>query len=100
MYCHSDGLGLKEEGAHCAPSILITFINMVLFKSSYPPNGEVPDCDPYMYGGQEGFQKLLVVIALFCVPWMLAAKPYLIYKERKLRLEKVSVIHDARCTHV
>lgn len=44
-----DAHGLKEEGAHCAPSILITFINMVLFKSSYPPNGEVPDCDPYMY---------------------------------------------------
>ncbi|XP_021943453.1 V-type proton ATPase 116 kDa subunit a1 isoform X3 [Folsomia candida] len=86
----ADAHGLKEEGAHCAPSILITFINMVLFKSSYPPNGEVPDCDPYMYSGQEGFQKFLVFIALMCVPWMLCGKPYLIWKERKLELLKAN----------
>lgn len=78
---------LINEGAHCAPSVLITFINMVLFKSSQ----KVGVCEPYMYGGQEGFQKFLVVIALFCCPWMLCGKPYLIYKQRQLQHNKVSL---------
>ncbi|KAJ1527881.1 hypothetical protein ONE63_007817 [Megalurothrips usitatus] len=63
----------------CAPSILITFINMVLFKAA----DEVKGCDPYMYGGQSGLQKLLVVIALLCVPWMLFAKPLYIMRNQK-----------------
>jgi V-type H+-transporting ATPase subunit a len=36
----------------CAPSILITFINMVLFRGSEAEK----DCDAFMYGGQRGFQ--------------------------------------------
>lgn len=65
---------------HCAPSILITFINMVLFKKT-----EVSDplCSPYMFAGQSTVQKILVLCALCCVPWMLFAKPYLIMQERK-----------------
>ncbi|XP_055586322.1 V-type proton ATPase 116 kDa subunit a 1 isoform X2 [Uranotaenia lowii] len=63
----------------CAPSILITFINMVLFKP--PPEGDV--CSPWMYAGQAGLQKFLVVIALLCVPWMLLAKPIMIMRSRK-----------------
>ncbi|XP_053682337.1 V-type proton ATPase 116 kDa subunit a 1 isoform X2 [Sabethes cyaneus] len=62
----------------CAPSILITFINMVLFK---PPQKGY--CNPYMFGGQAGLQKFLVVIALLCVPWMLLAKPIMIMRSRK-----------------
>jgi len=77
-------------GAHCAPSILITFINMVLFKDpegADPAKEDDPNaCWPYMYAGQRGFQRFLVVIGLFCVPWMLAGKPYLIYKQRQLGL--------------
>ncbi|XP_058813628.1 V-type proton ATPase 116 kDa subunit a 1 isoform X1 [Topomyia yanbarensis] len=65
--------------AGCAPSILITFINMVLFK---PPN-DAGECSPYMYAGQAGLQKFLVVIALMCVPWMLLAKPIMIMRSRK-----------------
>jgi V-type ATPase 116kDa subunit family len=42
------------SGPYCAPSILITFMNMVLFKSSKSP--EV--CDPYMFAGQGVLQKL------------------------------------------
>ena len=37
-----------ESGPYCAPSILITFINMVLFKESDVPS----PCSAYMYGGQ------------------------------------------------
>ena len=38
----------ERTGPYCAPSILITFINMVLFKSNTAP----AVCDPYMFGGQ------------------------------------------------
>lgn len=73
----------------CAPSILITFINMVLFKPAEPS----VTCDPYMYAGQGGLQKLLVVIALLCVPWMLLAKPlYIMRNQRKAHLP-VSVLY-------
>lgn len=65
----------------CAPSILITFINMVLFKS--PDIAKNSDCDPYMFAGQPVIQKMLVLLALACVPWMLLAKPFLIMKGRK-----------------
>ncbi|XP_053672022.1 V-type proton ATPase 116 kDa subunit a 1 isoform X2 [Anopheles nili] len=64
----------------CAPSILITFINMVLFK---PAETTSKDCSPFMFAGQEGIQKFLVVVALLCVPWMLLAKPILIMRSRK-----------------
>ena len=67
------------EGPGCAPSVLITFINMVLFK----PAAKVGQCEPYMYGGQGGLQKFLVVVALLCVPWMLLAKPILMMRNRK-----------------
>lgn len=75
----------ENEGAfsiHCAPSILITFINMVLFKAPIESDG---DCSPYMFAGQAGIQKLLVILALLCVPWMLFAKPIIIMQERKKR---------------
>lgn len=67
------------DGPGCAPSVLITFINMVLFK----PATKVGNCDPYMYGGQSGLQKFLVVVALLCVPWMLLAKPILMMRNRR-----------------
>jgi V-type H+-transporting ATPase subunit a len=67
------------SGPYCAPSILITFINMVLFKSSKSP--EV--CDHYMFASQGALQKLLVLIALLCVPIMLLAKPIMIMRAQK-----------------
>jgi len=38
----------ERTGPYCAPSILITFINMVLFKQNTAP----AQCDPYMFAGQ------------------------------------------------
>lgn len=65
----------------CAPSILITFINMVLFKNpEYPEEGK---CSPYMFWGQRGLQKLLVLCALACIPWMLLSKPVHVMRSRK-----------------
>jgi len=75
-YLTDEGLDLQSE--RCAPSILITFINMVLFKANEPDS---PECDSYMYAGQQGIQKFFVIIAVICIPWMLLAKP-LITKNR------------------
>ncbi|CAH0558683.1 unnamed protein product [Brassicogethes aeneus] len=64
----------------CAPSILITFINMMLNKETdYEKICETP----YLFAGQGGIQKLLVFCALICVPWMLLAKPIMIMRSRK-----------------
>jgi V-type H+-transporting ATPase subunit a len=75
---------VKFDGntAGCAPSILITFINMVLFKPA-PEVSESNPCDPFMYSGQKTLQNLLVILALLCVPWMLFAKPVMIMRSRK-----------------
>ncbi|XP_065574356.1 V-type proton ATPase 116 kDa subunit a 1-like isoform X3 [Artemia franciscana] len=67
----------------CAPSILITFINMVLMKSAETTGNE---CESMMFAGQEGIQKFLVIIALLCVPWMLLAKPFLLRSQNKKRV--------------
>lgn len=67
---------------NCAPSILITFINMVLFKApEYNP--ETDPCSPWMFAGQAGLQKFLVLVAVVCIPWMLLAKPIMIMRARK-----------------
>ncbi|CRL05231.1 CLUMA_CG018059, isoform A [Clunio marinus] len=70
---------------HCAPSILITFINMVLFKTSPLINEE---CNEWMFWGQGVLQKFLVLSALACIPVMLLAKPLLIMQERKKALHQ------------
>lgn len=71
---------IKYDAANssCAPAILITIINMLMFKSGESNNG----CDPYMFPNQERVQLALVYVALICVPWMLLAKPIYIYRER------------------
>ncbi|XP_066998740.2 V-type proton ATPase 116 kDa subunit a 1 isoform X4 [Anabrus simplex] len=64
---------------YCAPSILITFINMVLMNA----NSTLPGCETNMYAGQGAIQTLLVVCALLCVPWMLLAKPILLIRNQR-----------------
>uniref|UniRef100_A0A0A9Z8W6 V-type proton ATPase subunit a n=3 Tax=Lygus hesperus TaxID=30085 RepID=A0A0A9Z8W6_LYGHE len=78
-----------KTSPHCAPSILITFINMVLFKE----NKSYDVCDDFMYSGQDTLQKLLVVLALICVPWMLLAKPILVTRGHKKEHQLLSSNH-------
>ncbi|CAG9863945.1 unnamed protein product [Phyllotreta striolata] len=67
-------------GSRCAPSILITFINMVLQKETpFDPKCKTSN----LFGGQLGLQKFLFVCAVICVPWMLLAKPLIIMRNRK-----------------
>ncbi|XP_012524036.1 V-type proton ATPase 116 kDa subunit a1 isoform X2 [Monomorium pharaonis] len=64
----------------CAPSVLITFINMMLFKHAPVPD----DCSEYMFEGQDILQKVLLFAALLCIPVMLFGKPvYVVLSKRK-----------------
>ncbi|KAF5299268.1 hypothetical protein FQA39_LY02441 [Lamprigera yunnana] len=75
---------LKETayGTSCAPSILIIFINMMLFKSTVPAK----DCKEFMFDGQKEFQIALLVVSVVCIPVMLFGKPlYLILTKKKKR---------------
>lgn len=63
----------------CAPSVLIMFINMMLFKSSEP----LEHCDEYMFEAQHQVQLIFISIGLVCIPWMLLGKPLYVKFTRK-----------------
>lgn len=63
----------------CAPSVLIMFINMMLFKHTPPFEG----CKEYMFDSQPDVQQVFVMIALICIPWMLLGKPLYVMSTRK-----------------
>lgn len=75
-------------GTSCAPSVLIYFINMMLFKNQEPP----PKCEEFMFAEQQTLQRILVVISLLCIPLMLLGKPTYIYLTRKKNKLLVSLI--------
>lgn len=70
--CSQATLDIIRYGPSCAPSVLILFINMMLFKSS-PPTGE--GCQEFMFDGQDLIQYAFVVVALLCIPVLLLGKP-------------------------
>lgn len=55
----------------CAPSVLIYFINMILFGE----NKVLEGCEEYMYPYQGEIQLYCVLIGVLCIPWMLLGKP-------------------------
>ncbi|XP_018350535.1 PREDICTED: V-type proton ATPase 116 kDa subunit a [Trachymyrmex septentrionalis] len=70
----------------CAPSVLITFINMMLFKDATVPN----DCSQYMFEGQDILQLVLILSALLCIPVMLFGKPlFILFSKRKSQGRKI-----------
>ncbi|XP_013200237.1 V-type proton ATPase 116 kDa subunit a 1 isoform X3 [Amyelois transitella] len=69
----------------CAPSVLILFINMMLFSSTEPE----PGCKEFMFEGQGSLQRIFVLIALCCIPVMLLGKPlYLMMASKKKHKEE------------
>ncbi|VDP06870.1 unnamed protein product [Heligmosomoides polygyrus] len=85
--------GYKYPGSNCAPSLLIGLINMFQLKEY--GKGFVDDDGKQMfqcqlnswYPGQHTFQSVLFIAAIVCVPVMLFAKPYLLWKEQKKQEE-------------
>merc|ERR1719450_1211009 len=77
---------------HCAPNLLITFINMMLMKT---PEVDIKmdrchtssmNYDIFMYPGQLGIQKTLLFVGVLMVPIMLLGKPlHILYKRRQSR---------------
>ncbi|KAL0271168.1 UNVERIFIED_CONTAM: hypothetical protein PYX00_008352 [Menopon gallinae] len=88
-----------ERGTSCAPSILVLFINMMLFKKTTPEAspkelmtkdedlvGTGQTCDEFMFEGQDILQKFFLAVALLCVPVMLFGKPlYILCQNRRLK---------------
>ncbi|XP_004520971.1 V-type proton ATPase 116 kDa subunit a [Ceratitis capitata] len=76
----------------CAPSILILFINMMLFGHTEPKDG----CEEYMFEGQRVLQIAFVVLAVLCIPWMLLGTPlYEKLKRNKRAIAQNGDIHDS-----
>ncbi|XP_069189056.1 V-type proton ATPase 116 kDa subunit a 1 isoform X2 [Procambarus clarkii] len=71
-----------EHGSSCAPSVLITFINMVLLKTDEPPE----NCSLWMYKGQYTVQVVLLLLCVICVPLMLIPKPLILNSRHKANM--------------
>lgn len=81
--------GKMEEQQYtpgCAPSVLILFINMMLFGSAEVPDG----CKEFMFEAQYMLQVILVLIAVLCIPWMLLGHPIYVLIQRALKPKVVS----------
>jgi len=95
--------GANYEGQwseHCAPNLLITFINMMLFKND-PPDSSQHAChvdgnnyDVYMFPHQHLLQMVLVVVGVLMIPIMLLGKPIYILCKRKQRRSHYDTIQD------
>ncbi|KAG8758836.1 H(+)-transporting V0 sector ATPase subunit a [Serendipita sp. 396] len=69
-----------------SPSITTSppnLLNMLIYMFLSP--GTINEKEQ-MYAGQGFVQQLLLYIALICVPWMLLAKPYLLWREHKNKM--------------
>ncbi|RNA00785.1 V-type proton ATPase subunit a -like protein, partial [Brachionus plicatilis] len=68
----------SPDSTQCAPNLLIELINMFFFKSA-------ADEDPCkaLYSGQSIVQKILIVLAVLCIPTMLLGKPIVLYLRHK-----------------
>lgn len=74
----------NQFGSACAPSILISFIDMVLLKES---KASIPSCSPLMYSAQITLQHVLLFTALACIPIMLLGKP-LFFLRKKMQITR------------
>nr|XP_033334733.1 V-type proton ATPase 116 kDa subunit a [Megalopta genalis]XP_033334735.1 V-type proton ATPase 116 kDa subunit a [Megalopta genalis] len=78
-------------GPRCAPSVLITFINMIL-----QGHTKIVDCDEYMFPGQAIIQYVCIGIAIVCIPVMLFGKPVYFLFAKRVKLG--GIIHSNGAT--
>jgi len=64
-----------------APGLLIGLINMFMFTAPSKEAGT------FLYNGQGEVQKVIVFVALICLPWMLCARPIVIWYQRRSRAQ-------------
>ena len=88
-YADTENKDNNDHSEHCAPNLLITFINMMLFKNNDPDEKLVAICkgyETYMFGGQKQLQTFLVLMGVLMIPIMLLGKPLhqLMGKRRRL----------------
>jgi len=71
------------------PGLLNMLITMFLQPGSVPPQSQ-------LYRGQGPIQLVLLMTAAICVPWLLIAKPYLLWKEMHSTSDQgyLSLSHD------
>ena len=77
-YADTVNKDINDHSEHCAPNLLITFINMMLFKNNDPDEKLVAICkgyETYMFGGQKQLQTFLVLTGVLMIPIMLLGKP-------------------------
>ncbi|KAH8254994.1 hypothetical protein KR038_011903 [Drosophila bunnanda] len=89
--------GLKPHPytSSCAPSVLITFINMMLLKKEAPIEG----CPSGMFPGERTLEYVLIILAVLAIPVLLAGKPlYLMRKKKKEKVEEEKRLNDARAS--
>lgn len=74
------------------PNLLVTTVNMFLSpgKVSYQDK-------TYLYAGQGMVQLVLLVFALICVPWMLCAKPAVLFLRMKKEEKEVRRLNGPLC---
>ncbi|XP_012548934.2 V-type proton ATPase 116 kDa subunit a 1 isoform X1 [Bombyx mori] len=77
-----------KRGANCAPQILILFIDMFLWTKTKPVGA---NCDAYMFNKQELVQKILMIIAISCIPLLLLGTPVYLYCTNKKKTQKPDV---------
>lgn len=89
---YTDTTDISQYTPACAPSILILFINMMLFKNSE----EIANCEEFMFEGQGQLQTVFLLIGLLCIPWMLLGKPLYLLCTKKSN-SHVSLWWNTKC---
>ncbi|XP_016940076.4 V-type proton ATPase 116 kDa subunit a 1 [Drosophila suzukii] len=78
---YSPTTDVEADSPGCAPSVLIMFIDMVLFKTETA----TPGCDVNMFPIQKTLEMIFLVVAILCIPWILLGKPLYIKFQRRNR---------------
>ncbi|OQR67522.1 V-type proton ATPase 116 kDa subunit a isoform 1-like [Tropilaelaps mercedesae] len=90
---------IQYVNTSCAPSLLLMLINMFMFQYKEVDTDNESKCIDFpLYEGQETVQKVFVIIAVICIPWMLLVKPFML-KHRHSRATSMRASSTAPLNH-